>query len=297
MIPSAAVQQTDSQHGGDQPAGVPDVLVGAVSLTQLGAEQHISLAEEVADALIAADGRAARVRDLSGRLESLFHDATGTRSRLSLFALDPLDGTVVASVNPDDVFVAASTYKLFVAYSMIFEVEEGRADWSDRLLGRQSIGECMEIMITESDNACAEAWLRKVGPDAVQKEVEALGLGHTRVAWSKMETTAKDLVLFLDMLLEDDIVLPVDRDLLLGHMRTQMFRDGVPEGVGRGIPVADKVGFLDSYLHDAAIIEDVEHPLLLVILTSGASWGTIAELSDEVFSSFAGPSGFPGLLE
>ncbi len=287
---SAPVTALDS---GVQATQVPMELVGMVSLAELMPDHP----EEVADALVAADRRARRVNDLNARLEQVFAEETGKGARLALYVLDPISGTIVASINPEEEFVAASTYKLFVAYSMILEVEAGKTDWDKRLLGRQTVGDCLEIMITESNNSCAEAWLNRVNPKVIQGQISELGLANTRIAWSNMRTTARDLAVFLDTLLEDGIVRRVHRDLLLGHMREQLFRDGVPKGVGWETPVANKVGFLDGYLHDAAIVEDPENPLVLVVLTSGASWNTIADLSQVVFRSFAGTEDFPGLLE
>lgn len=237
-------------------------------------------------ALELAAVNAEHVRELSRAAQELFAAQTEQWAELSLYALDPQTGAPVASVNASSPMVAASTYKLYVAYSMILAVEGGAASWDDPLLPGQSLQECMEVMITESDNDCPEAWLLLEDPGTLQQEVDALGLVATRIEWSNMETTAVDLARFLYFLSEEEIVSDTNRDMLLGYMAEQEFRDGIPAGVGPGVEVAGKVGFLEELLHDAAIIDDPADPLILVILTAGASWEVIASLAELVYLDF-----------
>lgn len=221
---------------------------------------------------------------LAQRIQDGFDEDTDGWGTLAVYAADAQTGAVVVEINAEEPMVAASTYKLFVAYSMIRAVEEGQWSWDEPLLSGLSLGECFEIMITESDNACPVAWLNTVGPEAVQAEVDELGLTHTTVAWRHMETTAADLGSFLQALLAAEGITDGDRDRLLALMEVQEFREGVPAGVTGEAVVANKVGFLEELLHDAAIIRESSGDTILVVMTANASWEAIANVTS-VFQS------------
>ena len=53
-------------------------------------------------------------------------------------------------------------------------------------------------------------------------------------------------------------------------MKRQQYRSGIPAGIGGNGTVADKVGFRDSYLHDAGIVYSGKGDYAFVIMTSGS---------------------------
>ena len=63
-------------------------------------------------------------------------------------------------------------------------------------------------------------------------------------------------------------------------MKRQVYRKGLPAGVG--VPVADKVGFLEGYLHDSAIVYSPKGVYILVIYSNGSSWGAIADAAKKI---------------
>jgi beta-lactamase class A len=48
------------------------------------------------------------------------------------------------------------------------------------------------------------------------------------------------------------------------------------------VQVANKVGFLDGLLHDAAIVYTSSGTYILVVLSDGSSWQNIAELTRQI---------------
>ena len=64
-------------------------------------------------------------------------------------------------------------------------------------------------------------------------------------------------------------------------MKENVYVSGIPTGVP-GATVADKVGFMDGLLHDAAIIYSTKGDYVLIIMTNGSSWGNIAALAKEI---------------
>jgi beta-lactamase class A len=187
-----------------------------------------------------------------------------------------------ASYNDKTKFIAASTYKLYVAYSTLRRVEDGLWGWNDQVVGGQNLLACFDNMIVNSNNACAEALLFKIGKQNVTNEAKAIGCSDTAFNYSSIETTSADLALFLAKLQTGNILdKQASRDVLLNAMRQNVYRLGIPTGLG-GIDVADKVGFLWALLHDAAIVYSPRGTYVLVIMTNNSSWSTIADLAKHI---------------
>lgn len=179
-----------------------------------------------------------------------------------------------ANYQGDKKFVTASTYKLFVAYSVLKRVESGQMSWEDNQA-------CFNKMISFSDNPCSEVFLQKVGLGTVTKEINALGLKNSNFTEQGGPfTTANDLVTFLGTLQSDSMFSGTSRERLISAMTGNVYRKGIPAGAGE--TVADKVGFMDGLLHDAAIVYSPKGTYVLAIMTEGSSWENIAELTREL---------------
>jgi beta-lactamase class A len=139
-------------------------------------------------------------------------------------------------------------------------------------------------MIVRSDNACAEAMLQKISYKSITSEIQALGLKNTTFLKGDTPlTTAGDLSLFNAMLQSGQILTQqASRDRLLDAMKRNIYRQGIPAGTSS--QVADKVGFLDGLLHDAAIVYSPSGPYVLTIMSDGSSWATIADLTRQIES-------------
>lgn len=183
-----------------------------------------------------------------------------------------------ANVNGDKRFVAASTYKLFVSYALFKEIEAGTMNWSTPINGR-SAQDCFEVMIVRSDNPCARAFGDKIGWQKIEDQMRALGLSSTELSPS-LYTSARDLALFLYKLENGSLLAPADKAKLVDAMKRQIYRAGVPAGTGQS--VANKPGFIDSYIHDPAIVYGPRGPYVLVIMTSGGSWSAIADAAKQI---------------
>ena len=68
--------------------------------------------------------------------------------------------------------------------------------------------------------------------------------------------------------------------MLLEKMNRQIYRQGVPSGTDA--KVYDKVGFLWDYVHDAAIVRHPKGTYVIVVMTKGASYQRIAEITKQV---------------
>jgi beta-lactamase class A len=188
-----------------------------------------------------------------------------------------------ASYNSDASFTTASTYKLFVAYSSLKRIESGDWHWSDQILNGQDLTACFNNMIVNSDNACGAALLAKIGYTNITNEAHAIGCDGTSFLGSNgIKTTPDDLALFLAELQSGQILSQQSsRDTLINAMERNLYRQGIPSGI-KSATVADKVGFLDNLLHDAAIVYAPSGTYVLVIMTNGSSWANIADLTSQI---------------
>ena len=187
-----------------------------------------------------------------------------------------------AQHNGDRQFVTASTYKLFVAFSTIKRVEAGQMKWEDTdIAGGRDLNKCFDDMIVKSDNACAEALIKKIGAKDLNADIKSLGLTNSAFKAGDNVTTANDLSKYLTQLDKGTMpIKPENRERLLGVMKRNVYRQGVPAGASG--QVADKVGFLAGLLHDATIVYSPKGTYVLVVLTDGSSWANIADLTRRI---------------
>lgn len=181
--------------------------------------------------------------------------------------------------NADTQFTSASTYKIFVAYAMIHDVETGRRTWSSAINGT-TWDACLSRMIINSDNDCPEAYLASIGYSKFNEIVQSLGVSDkTAFQPYDMRTTAGDLALVLQKLYRGELMSEENKSKLLDLMSRQIYRQGIPTGVGGAGVVYDKVGFMDDLLHDATIVHSDAGDYVLVIMTNGESWEYIAQVA------------------
>jgi beta-lactamase class A len=188
-----------------------------------------------------------------------------------------------AAYNDTKLFTTASTYKLFVAYVTLKRIEEGVLHWSDEISGGRSLSVCFDDMVTKSDNACGAALFSIIGSEVITDEVHAIGCIDTSFGGSEgVKTTPADLALVLVKLQAGQLLMQQStRDYWINTMKQNTFRQGIPTGL-KGITVADKIGSNSNLLHDAAIVYSPTGTYVLVIMTDGAGWSTIADLASKV---------------
>lgn len=222
--------------------------------------------------------------DAQAALDPIFGDAD-----YAVAVVDLSDGGDIVRIDADRVYSSASTYKLFVAYSMMTAVESGEMTWDSPLNG-MSLKACLTTMIVDSDNDCPKAWLMRDnerGYATVTAQARSLGATGTTLHYLDVRTTASDLALILTKLHQGTIGTSADRAMVIDLMKRQVYRSGIPAGVasvcGGDCTVADKVGFRDEYLHDAGIVTTPDGSYAFAIMTSGSSWAAIAKASAALY--------------
>lgn len=188
-----------------------------------------------------------------------------------------------AEYNATTQFTTASTYKMFIAYSVLLRIERGEWSWGDQINGGRDASTCFEDMIRKSDNACSEAFLKKVGFQNATNEAKSIGATQTSFLGSDgIKSTARDESTLLGALYAGQILSQQSsRDKFIAALKGNVYRRGIPAGIPSAT-VADKVGFMDALLHDAAIVYAPTGTYVLVIMTNNATWGNIAELAGQI---------------
>ncbi len=202
---------------------------------------------------------------------------------VAVVVIDLEDGATLVDYRGSKKFVAASTYKLFTAYSMLRAVEQGDAHWKETLVNGKSLKRCFNDMIVWSDNDCPRSWHLSGKAGALQDQLKELGLEDTRIQKRPLETTALDLARFTYLLFGGDLVSEESLRRLEEQMLAQEFREGIPAGTGKGVKVANKVGFLDGNLHDVAVLRSDKGAYVMVVLTKNLSWEEVAEVARTVY--------------
>lgn len=254
--------------------------IGAIVQYVRGESEEARVAvKSVAPAVTYTRSYSANETGLSALMEQYAQDHAGTYG----VALIELSGKYRrAAYNDTTQFTTASTYKLFVAYSTLLRIESGAWKWTDDAVNGQDVSACFDNMIVNSDNDCAHALLLRIGFQEITNEAKALGCTSTSFMGNDgIKSTAGDEALFLAQLQTGQLLSKQSsRDRLIGAMKRNIYRQGIPAGIAG--TVADKVGFLEAWLHDAAIVYAPTGTYVLVIMTEHASWASIADLAAKI---------------
>jgi beta-lactamase class A len=213
----------------------------------------------------------------SAGLQALLATIAGAKG-FGVAVIDPGRG-INAGVNTGKQFEAASTYKLFVAYAIFQQINSGAMHWTDSINGKQA-DQCFDDMIVKSDNPCAIAFGNKIGWGNIDNMIHAIGFNGTTLSGATKYTNAADLSAYLQRLQAGSLLNSGDTDRLVGAMKRQIYRAGIPAGTG--LTVADKVGFVDDVIHDAGIVYGPNGPYIMVVMTSNSSWSAIADVARQI---------------
>ncbi len=169
----------------------------------------------------------------------------------------------------------ASIYKMFVIERTYNRINNGT--WTSSQ-GGLNVDACVERMIVVSDNNCAVAFGDMLGWSAVDGELNALGFGCSSLNGEHPWSCASDVAELMVRLENGTLVNAAQRESLLGQMKRQVYRNGIP-AANPGLAVANKVGFFGGVNTDAGIVYTPNGSYAVAILTSGSSFAAIKDLS------------------
>ncbi len=201
-------------------------------------------------------------------------------------------------INEREVFPQASSIKIAVLVEVFKQAEEGRLKLDEFIaledgrkvegsgvlfhLGRPSLSlsvrDTAVLMVVLSDNTATNLLIDKVGLDAVNRRLDALGLPKTRLRRKMMDlqaaaegrenvSTPLEMMTLLEKIWKGGVLKePFRKDLLdiLAIPKDSPLRSGVPEG----IEVAEKPGELEAVRCDSGIVMLPGRPYVLCVMTT-----------------------------
>jgi beta-lactamase class A len=251
----------------------------------------------------------ARVEAVDARLDGV----------LGVYVRDLATGATV-ELRPDEAFPTASAIKLAVLYELYRQADEGRVDLSEvtrppvpRVGGGgvlQELGDRVSLtwrdlavlMIGWSDNEATNVLVRRVGLDAVNRRLAAVGLPRTRLRRQMMDlaaarggdenvSTPREMARLAEILARGEGLAPERAKDLLAVATVSdegsYFRRGLPGGV-RAI---SKPGDLEGVRCEAAWVDVPGRPYSAAIMTAylrreADGEAAIAEISTAVYGTF-----------
>lgn len=233
---------------------------------------------------------------LQSQVEDVLH-TDGVDGGVSLIELA---SSQAWSLNGDQSFVAASTYKLPLLMEEAQDVAAGTAhagdvlcyedgDWEDGWFGDYAAGSCftraeLDRRVGEySDNTAAHILVRvDGGGDALNAYARAHGATESEF-WDPNVTTSGDLA----RLWQDEAAGRAGggpaQEYLYPLLTNTAFEDGIPAGVPAGTTVVHKIGTVDGEVNDAALVTSGPHgAYVLTVCIDGGSWSDIADVARTV---------------
>ncbi len=214
-----------------------------------------------------------------------------------------------ATVNPDRVFYAASTFKVSVMYEAFRQRALGLLDFGEQyrvtdyyadfnagyaLLATcqtTTLGDAISAMMSVSDNIAANFIKDRVSGRNINADFDALGMPSTRIA-SDMPATPADLGTLMEAIYRGHGLSDADARQMLALMGTDVLTDRIPSGLPEGIGVAHKTGNYSNATNDVGIVFAPSGPYVITLLSewgfdSGAAQ-VEADLSRIVYDYFEG---------
>ena len=243
-------------------------------------------------AAAAAEKQALLLARLKTRIEAV---ERGTDGVLGVVVKDLTSGETIA-IHPDEPFPTASSIKLAVLYELYRQAAEGKIDLAEvtrpgmpRVQGGgilQVLGDRVSLtwrdlaaLVTGwSDNEASNVLIRRLGMDAVNRRLDALGLKSTHLRRQMMDldaarrgdenvSTPAELLALVELVHSGRGLTPErakDLVLLVSLPKESAFRKEVPEGVR----VIDKPGELEAVRCVAAVVELPGRPYAVSVMSA-----------------------------
>ena len=217
-----------------------------------------AVSETAKDVTVASKRNIADYINLQSVVDRWTQSYSYSEAAVEIYDLD--HGQIVASYRANASMYPRSIYKLFYTYDAYAQIDAGKDDPNQDFLNGQTLSYCLDIMIRQSDNACAEKMLddpERAG--RVGALVQRLGLATTQS--DGLKSSAHDISLLLQHYYNHPDWSAGSwqkfRDTALNQAYT--YRKGLPSGFSVAT-VYDKAGWGNGtgghYVYnDAAMVE------------------------------------------
>jgi hypothetical protein len=220
--------------------------------------------------------------ELQAIVDSWVQASGGTSS----VVVSDTDNNILAAHNADKIYFAASIYKLYVAYEGYQQVDSGAVDPEELYINGNTRGECLDLMIRDSDSPCAEKLWNELGKAEITEQLKTYGIENTSM--EAITTTAFDASLLLGRVVRGEGLSDKSRTAYLDSMKDQdeLYRRGLPSGFTVST-VYNKVGWNELVeWHDSAIVELTDgRKLIVAVMSENVGYTNISKLGTEIEKS------------
>jgi beta-lactamase class A len=244
------------------------------------------------------DGERERVEEVAGEVRRKVEDYPGIAG---VYVRD-LDGGYGYGVRPDEQFFSASIIKVPVMVAVYRKVEKGELsfsqeieikeeDWAagagwlqwEKAGTRQTVGDLLILMMTQSDNVATNALIRRVGgADHVNEVARSLGAENT-LLYQKVSsergavpgldnrTTPRDMAAMLQKIADGEAASEKSCGYMIDLMHMNQLDWWLDAGLPVGVDAANKAGWLYRVYGDVGIVQEGDHRYVVAILSKHGS--------------------------
>ncbi|MGB9904258.1 MAG: serine hydrolase [Desulfotomaculales bacterium] len=241
-------------------------------------------------------------------LEKAIREFTAKKSTTYGIYFQDLGSGKSFGLNDEEPMVAASTIKFPMSLYLYTLAAEGKLDWNARVAyqkmtdyeggdgilrytaregERYSLRALNTLSLVTSDNIAFRMLARHVGRENFVSFLRELG-GRTVYPGGKNITTAKDLGVYLQAVLDFVRRHPEEGKRLLDDLANSIYHTGLPGLLPESVVVAHKEGDLDEGVANDAGVVFSSRPYILVVLSAGVNnleegFADIARISKMVY--------------
>jgi len=220
-------------------------------------------------------------------------------------ALQELGEGLTLGINADELFPTASTIKIHILTKLFQRAEAGEVeldarisiDAADYVAGSGvithlngpvvfSLRDLATLMIIASDNTATNLCIEQAGIAGTNELLQAMGLRQTRLQRKMMDScaalreeenisTPAELVTMLALLRRGEPSAAVAEQVLSVLQKPK--RGFIPRGVPATVMVANKPGWIDAAMCDAALVYLPRRPYLLAVMSNYALCDAVAQ--------------------
>jgi beta-lactamase class A len=209
-----------------------------------------------------------------------------------------LEGDSGYGIRPDEPFFAASTIKIPIMVAVYRKVDEGELefsqeveiqeeDWAagagwlqwEKAGTKQTVGDLLLLMMTQSDNVAANALVRTVGgADHVNEVARSMGAEDT-VLYQKVSSergvvpaldnrsTPRDMATMMRQIAEGKAASEKSCGYMIDLMHEDKLDWWLDAGLPPGVDAANKAGWLYRVYDEAGIVENDDRRYVIAILS------------------------------
>jgi beta-lactamase class A len=224
-------------------------------------------------------------------LEKAIREFTASKSATYGIYFQDLGSGKSFGLNDEEPMVAASTIKFPMSLYLYTLAAEGKLDWNTRVAyqkmtdyeggdgilrytaregDRYSLRALNTLSLVTSDNIAFRMLARHVGRENFASFLRELG-GRTVYPGGKNITTAKDLGVYLQAVLDFVRRHPEEGKRLLDDLANSIYHTGLPGLLPENVVVAHKEGDLDEGVANDAGVVFSSRPYILVVLSAGVN--------------------------